>query len=319
MPTVAETRFDMVQLVFPEHANVRGTLYGGRMMSWIVTAGTLAATRLSRGAVVLGAMDEVDFLTPVRIGDIVRLTSQVELVGRSSMEVGVAVEAEHPATGSRRLTTSSHLAFVAVDGEGRPRPVCAQIVPADPAEAGVVEAARVRRGERMARIAARGPDVSPGPYRHGLEEARLVFPEDAVQGTLMFAGRLLMQIDEIASIVALRYCRCPVVTASTDALTFYEPIRVGDILVFQAALNYVGRSSMEIGVRIVAEHPLEGTVRHSSTVYQTMVSVGENGRPAAVPPYVPEGDDERRRFADGERRRAARQARVARVLRAGPS
>lgn len=107
MPTIADTRFQMVQLVFPEHTNQRGTLYGGRMMSWIATAGTLAASRAARGAVVLGAMDDLDFLTPIHLGEIVTMDAQVESIGRSSLEVGVTVHAELPQRGVPRRATSS--------------------------------------------------------------------------------------------------------------------------------------------------------------------------------------------------------------------
>jgi acyl-CoA hydrolase len=73
VPSIADTRFQMVQLVFPEHANPAGTLYGGRMMYWIATAGTLAASRFAHGLVVLGAMDDLDFLNPVHVGEIVTI------------------------------------------------------------------------------------------------------------------------------------------------------------------------------------------------------------------------------------------------------
>ncbi|HET9001461.1 MAG TPA: hotdog domain-containing protein, partial [bacterium] len=102
----------MVQLVFPGDINPRGTLYGGRMMYWIATAGTLTASRCARGPVVLGAMDDLDFIHPVYLGEIVTVSSQVEYIGRTSLELGVEVYSEHPRSGVRRRTTSSHLAFI---------------------------------------------------------------------------------------------------------------------------------------------------------------------------------------------------------------
>src|SRR4030067_239659 len=123
MPSVAETTLEMIQLVLPEHANTRGTLYGGVMMNWITTAATMAAMNVARGTVVLGRMDARDFVAPVAIGDLVTLRAQVEYTGRSSLEVGVEVHAENPKLGARRLTTASHLAMVAVDDAGRARPV----------------------------------------------------------------------------------------------------------------------------------------------------------------------------------------------------
>jgi len=317
MPSIGETALEMVQLVRPEHANVRGTLYGGMMMHWITTAATMAAMRVARGSVVLGSMDDLDFITPVGIGDLVTLRAQVEDVGRSSLEVGVEVHGENPRDGLRRLATASHLAMVAVDDAGRPRPVNAAVFPAGPAEEAIAAAARLRRAQRRATLADRREqaarvDGDDQGLTHAMEVARIVFPEDAVLGTLMFAGRLMMHLDEAASILALRYCRCPIVTASMDALAFYAPIRVGEIVTYQTALNHVGRSSMEIGVRVLAEHPLEGRRRHTCTAYLTMVHLTDQG-PQPVPAFTPRTEAERQRWAAAAERRARREARRARL------
>lgn len=317
MPSVAETTLEMIQLVLPEHANTRGTLYGGVMMNWITTAATMAAMKVARGTVVLGRMDDLDFVAPVAIGDLVTLRAQVEYTGRSSLEVGVEVHAENPKLGARRLTTASHLAMVAVDDAGRPRPVGAAIEPAGTAEETLVAAARARKAERAAALLDRGEqaarvEADGRGLTHAIELARIVFPEDAVLGTMMFAGRLMMHLDEAASILALRYCRCPIVTASIDALAFYAPIRVGEIVTYKAALNHVGRSSMEVGVRVLAEHPLRGGRRHTCTAFLTMVHIDDEG-PKPVPPFTPRTEEERRHWAEAERRRAGRQARRLRL------
>ena len=123
MPTVRETVAEMVQYVFPQYAGAPGQIYGGRMMDWIATAGTLAASRVARGPVAVGAMDEIDFLHPVRVGEIAILRARVEYVGRTSLEVGVRVYSENAATGERHVTLSSHMAFVAIDEAVHPRPV----------------------------------------------------------------------------------------------------------------------------------------------------------------------------------------------------
>lgn len=317
MPSVAGTVLEVVQLVLPAHANTRGTLYGGVMMHWITTAATMAAMRVARGSVVLGSMDDLDFVAPVAIGDLVTVRSQVEYVGRSSLEVGVEVRAENPREGRSRLTTASHLAMVAVADDGRPRPVGAAIEPAGPAEEALVAAARARKGARDRALLDRAAQAAKveGDDRgltHAMEVSRIVFPEDAVLGTMMFAGRLMMHLDEAVSILALRYCRCPVVTASIDALAFYAPIRVGEIVTYRTALNYVGRSSMEIGVRVVAEHPVRGARRHTCTAFITMVHLDDTG-PRPLPPYTPRTEEERRRVREAEQRRARREARRGRL------
>jgi acyl-CoA hydrolase len=306
--SVAQTRAEMVQIVFPEHINARGSLYGGRMMAWIATAGTLAASRLSRGMVVLGAMDDLDFLHPVLLGDIVTLDAVVTDVGRSSMEVYVTVHAESPTTGQWRQTTTAHMAFVAVQEGGRPRPVGVRIVPQDDEEARLHALAKERRERRVARIAAhrKPPEEGETPRRHQLEVCRIVFPEDAIAGSLMFAGSLMMDLDQVASIVALRYARGPVVTASVDALDFVHPIRVGEIVHYRAALNAVGRTSMEIGVRVLSENPLTGQIAHTCSTFVTMVHMDLDGRPQPLPPYEPQTPDERRRWEEAAARRQVR-------------
>lgn len=317
MPTVRETVAEMVQYVFPQYAGAPDQVYGGRMMEWIATAGTLAASRVARGPVAVGAMDDIDFLHPVRVGHIAILRARVEHVGRTSLEVGVRVYAEDPATGERQVTLSSHLAFVAIDEAVRPRPVAARIVPADAGERAVVEAAQARREARRARLVSRAErarevaDETAGlRWRH--EQSRFVFPEDALHGTLMFAGRLLLTVDAVAALLAVRYARAPLATASMDALEFYAPIRVGDVLTLRSALTRVGRRSMEVEIQVLAEEPFTGTVRHTCTAYLTFVKLRASGD--ALPPLVPATPTEQRQWEAAEKRQAARIARV-RALR----
>src|SRR3989449_3716807 len=160
MPSIADTVVEMVQGVFPEHAGAPGQIHGGRMMEWITQAGTLAAVRVARGHVVLGAMDVIDFLHPVKVGQIAILRAQVEYVGTSSLEVGVRVWGEDVLTGRRTVTLNSHLVFVHVDEDAKPRPIAARIEPRDAAEAALVEAARGRREQRLARFSDRKQRVT---------------------------------------------------------------------------------------------------------------------------------------------------------------
>src|SRR6266403_5246022 len=181
MPTIAETTVEKIEMVFPEHAGAPGQIHGGRMMQWITEAGTMAAARMARGQVVLGAMDDIDFLHPVKVGEIAILRAQVEYIGRSSLEVGVRVWAENVDTGERAVTLNSHLVFVKVGADGRPRPVADKITPRDQAEQDLVEAARRRREARLARFAKKvergeGVDDEGGDLRWRFESARSVLP-----------------------------------------------------------------------------------------------------------------------------------------------
>ena len=114
----------MTQIVMPMHTNgVAGIMFGGIMMQWIDVCAGVAAMRHSAGAVLTASIDRLDFLSPVRVGEIVVLTAQVNYTARTSMEVGCRVETEDMHIGTRRYVTKSYLTFVAVDDNGRPRPI----------------------------------------------------------------------------------------------------------------------------------------------------------------------------------------------------
>jgi acyl-CoA hydrolase len=115
------TRF--VEMVFPEHANHYGTLFGGHALSLMGKAAFVAATRRARCAVVMATSHKVEFHEPVRVGELVELTALVERIGRSSMTVAVKVVAERLVSGHRRIAMQGSFEMVAVDDAGRPTPI----------------------------------------------------------------------------------------------------------------------------------------------------------------------------------------------------
>ena len=319
MPSIAETATELIQWVFPEHAGAPGQIHGGRMMQWITQAGTMAAARVAHGTVVLGAMDDIDFLHPVKVGQIAILKAQVEYVGTSSLEVGVRVWGEDVATGARTVTLNSHLVFVSVDEDVKPRPVGVRIEPRDAAEAALVEAARARREERLARFADRTRRASDldtdgdEELSWRFESARSVLPDDALFGNTMFPGKMLMELDEAGGILSMRYCRGFVMTACLDAMDFYTPIWTHEVVTFKAGLNHVGISSLEVGVKVLAEKPWTGEVRHACTAFLTYVHLGPDLRPRPCRPFTPGTAAERRRWQGALARRERRQERVKRL------
>jgi len=110
-------------MVFPEHANHYGTLFGGHALSLMGKAAFVAATRRARCAVVMATSDKVEFHEPVRVGELVELTALVERVGRSSMTVAVNVVAERLVSGQRRIAMQGSFEMIAVDDAGRPTPI----------------------------------------------------------------------------------------------------------------------------------------------------------------------------------------------------
>jgi acyl-CoA hydrolase len=155
---VRESQSEMVEIVLPNDANPLGSLLGGRLMHWIDLAGALAAHRHSRNYVVTASMDHVDFLTPVRVGDLVILQSSVNRAFRSSMEVGVKVLVESYINGTHSHVSSALLTFVAVDPDGHHLPVPPVIPETDEEKRRYEEAGRrreLREQERKRKAAVK--------------------------------------------------------------------------------------------------------------------------------------------------------------------
>jgi acyl-CoA hydrolase len=131
-----------------------------------------------------------------------------------------------------------------------------------------------------------------------------MMPEHSNNHGHVFGGVILSMMDKCAAIAAFRHSRAEVVTASIDRVDFREPILLGDLVVMKASVNFVGTSSMEVGVRVEAEDLLSGRRRHTNSCYLTFVAVDRNGRPIEVPALKPETEEEvRRHLAAQERRR----------------
>lgn len=119
-------------------------------------------------------------------------------------------------------------------------------------------------------------------------------------------GYILALLDRVAYACSARYSAKNVVTLSVDQVFFKEPIYVGELVTFYATINYVGKTSMEIGIRVVAENLLTGHSRHTNTCYVTMVAIDEHGKPTRVPELPILNETQRRRFDEALRRKEAR-------------
>ena len=138
------------------------------------------------------------------------------------------------------------------------------------------------------------------------ESSQLMMPQDANNLGHVFGGVILSMMDKTAAIAAFRHARANCVTASIDRVDFREPVHVGDLVVMKASVNFVGRTSMEVGVRVEAEDLVSGTRRHTNSCYLTFVAIDRNGRPIEVPDLRPESPDEKRRHDAAQQRRRRR-------------
>jgi len=119
-------------------------------------------------------------------------------------------------------------------------------------------------------------------------------------------GVIMRLVDEAGGIAAARHAGRPVVTVAIDSMAFYSPINVGNLVTLRASLNYVGRTSMEVGVRVEAEDVLSGEITHTNSAYLVYVALGSDGQPVPVPPLLAETPEEERRAKEGRARQDAR-------------
>jgi acyl-CoA hydrolase len=140
------------------------------------------------------------------------------------------------------------------------------------------------------------------PRESAVETRYLLMPHQANPQGTAFGGAIVAWIDMVAAMVAQRHCGKEVVTAGIDSLVFKEPIRVGDHVVLKASINYVGRSSMEVGVQVSREDPYSGNRAVATTAHLTFVALDENKRPTAVPPILPETEQEKKRYENAKLR-----------------
>ena len=122
------------------------------------------------------------------------------------------------------------------------------------------------------------------PVQHELYMSILMTPDMANFIGNVHGGDLLKMLDQVAYACASRYSGSHVVTLSVDQVMFREPIYVGELVTFAASVNYVGRTSMEVGIRVEAENVQQRTIRHTNSCYFTMVAIDDNGKPTPVPP-----------------------------------
>lgn len=134
----------------------------------------------------------------------------------------------------------------------------------------------------------------------------LMTPDKANFSGNVHGGTLLKYLDEVAYACASRFAGCYVVTLSVDQVTFRQPIHVGELVTFLASVNYTGRTSLEVGIKVITENIHEKLVRHTNSCFFTMVAIDSNGKTVEVPKLIPSTEHEVRRFANAQQRREIR-------------
>ena len=138
--------------------------------------------------------------------------------------------------------------------------------------------------------------------------AQVMNPESANPAGNVHGGDIMKLIDTAGGVAATRHARAYVVTASIDRLDFHHPVFVGDFLTLKASVNYVGKTSMEVGVRVEAENPITGEKRHTGSAYLTFVALDQNMRPIQLPPLILETEEDKHRNQEAAERKQMRLA-----------
>ncbi len=136
--------------------------------------------------------------------------------------------------------------------------------------------------------------------------SELMMPQHANIMGNVFGGVVLALVDRVAAVAAIRHSNRQCVTVSVDKVDFREPIHVGELLTAYGRVNFAGRTSMEVGVKVLSENPLTGQKRHTNSCYLTYVALDDSFAPTEVPPILPETPDEKRRYDRAAQRRASR-------------
>ena len=145
--------------------------------------------------------------------------------------------------------------------------------------------------------------LSPKKVSESSVEMRyLVMPNHTNPQNTIFGGVVMSWIDMAAAMVAERHSNRPVVTVHVDGISFKAPIKIGDHILIKASINYVGKTSMLVGVKVFAENPFTGITRHTTTAYLVFVALDDIGKPIEIKGIIPEGEDELRRFSEGKAR-----------------
>ena len=145
---VRDSRVAMTEIVLPGHTNALGTIFGGQLMAWIDIAGSIASARHARGVCVTASIDALHFVAPVKLGQHVCIRASINYTGRTSMEIGARLESEDPRSGVILHVATAYMTFVAIDEQGRPRPIPA-IIPETAEEKRRYQDAELRRAARL--------------------------------------------------------------------------------------------------------------------------------------------------------------------------
>ncbi|HRW19659.1 MAG TPA: acyl-CoA thioesterase [Dermatophilaceae bacterium] len=287
MPSTATTGHVTLRfMAAPTDAGQGGSVSGGRILEWIDKAGFACAAGWSGRYCVTAYVGNIDFHRPIQVGDLVEVSAQVVLTGRSSMTIVVDVSSGDPRGGVVEHAFACRMVFVAM-AEGAAVPVPQW----DPQRA-VLLAAKAEAERRIALrakvielVSAEDWDGESTAHRESLR--MLAAPTDVNWGGKLHGGILMRWIDETGYVCASEWSRAHVVSRFAGGVSFIRPIHIGDLVEIQARLVLTGRTSMHVALRVLAGNPRSGELALATQCTSVYVALDGERRPTPVPAWEP--------------------------------
>ncbi|XP_037629163.1 cytosolic acyl coenzyme A thioester hydrolase isoform X2 [Sebastes umbrosus] len=311
------TKYQLSRIMRPDDANIVGNVHGGIILRMIEEAGCIVGTRHcntqngDRCLAALVRVEKTEFLFPMFIGEVAHVTAEITYASKHSLEVQVKVTAENILTGAKKLANKAALWYVPcslknVDKVMDVPPI--KYASAEQEEQGRkrYEAQKMERLETKARIeTVVSPPANPEQHTVGSSQSSLIHlvgPSDCTLHNYVHGGVTMKLMDEVAGIVAARHCNTNIVTASVDAINFHRKINKGCVVTVTGRLTFVSNKSMEIEVLVDVSSLMEVEKIRAVSAFFTFISLDKDNKPLPVPPLKIDGEEEQRRFEEGNAR-----------------
>uniref|UniRef100_A0A3P9HGV9 palmitoyl-CoA hydrolase n=1 Tax=Oryzias latipes TaxID=8090 RepID=A0A3P9HGV9_ORYLA len=312
-------QYKIIRIMRPDDANIMGNVHGGIILKMIEEAGCIVSTRHcntqdgDRCLALLVRVEKTEFLSPVFIGEVVHITAEITYTSKHSLEVQVIVMAENILTGGKKLASKAALWYVPCSLQNVNKIIevpSIQYVSAEQKEEGRkrYEAQKIERMETKARVEEVMPPLpNSEPHTVGFSQSSLIHlvgPLDCILHDYVHGGVTMKLMDEVAGIVAARHCNTNIVTASVDAINFHRKIKKGCVVTVTGRLTFVSNRSMELEVLVDAASLVEKEMKKYRAVsaFFTFISLDKDNKPLPVPPLKIKGEEEQRRFEEGNAR-----------------
>lgn len=275
-------------------ARINGKVHHGKILEWIDKAGYACAVGWCRCYCVTAYVGNIRFSRPIEPGHIVEVTAKVIYTGRTSMHVLCYVQAADPRDGSLFEACSCLLVFVAIDEHGRPRPIPAwtPTVSVDRAQADEARRAMGLRSEVESMMSAQTYD-DESPRTRSVTRF-LAAPTDVNWGGKVHGGNVMHWIDEAATLCGTKWTATECISVYAGGVRFYRPMQIGDLVELEARLLHTGEHTMHISIHVSSGDPRTSEKQLTTHCLAVVTPLDNDGRPAAVRPWLPETAEDRR-------------------------